>query len=68
MKAFTGAWADPVKAAEYLSDKAVIRMEEDKPALTGRKPFIDAWQAYFKTGMGIEFKDAYGVFQRRHLQ
>ena len=61
VKDFIGAWSDPAKAAEYLSDKAVVRMEEDKPALTGRQPFMDAWKGYFQTGQGIsvEIKDTY---------
>jgi limonene-1,2-epoxide hydrolase len=61
VKAFIGAWTDPAKAAEYLSDKAVVRMEEDKPATTGRQPFIDAWKGYFHTGNGIavKFLDTY---------
>src|SRR5438045_5422206 len=61
VKDFIGAWTDPAKAADYLSDKAVVRMEEDKPALTGRQPFIDAWKGYFATGasISVKFLDTY---------
>jgi limonene-1,2-epoxide hydrolase len=50
VKAFAAAWNDPDKAAEYLSDKASVRMEEDKPALIGRKAFIDAVKPYIAQG------------------
>ena len=56
VKDFIGAWTDPTKAAEYLSDKAVVRMEEDKPATTGRQPFIDAWKGFQQTGAGVSVK------------
>src|SRR5262249_53548888 len=56
VKNFIGAWSDPTKAAEYLSDKAVLRMEEDKPAITGKQPFIDAWKAFQQTGAGVSVK------------
>jgi limonene-1,2-epoxide hydrolase len=56
VKEFISKWSEPAKASEYLSDKAVVRMEEDKPAVTGRQPFIDAWNGYFKTGASITVK------------
>jgi limonene-1,2-epoxide hydrolase len=50
VKAFTSDFNDPDKGAEYLADKAVLRMEEGKPALTGRKAFLDAIKPYIAQG------------------
>jgi limonene-1,2-epoxide hydrolase len=50
VKAFAAAWNDPDKAAQYLSEQASVRMEEDKPAIVGRKGFIDGAKLYVAQG------------------
>ena len=50
VKAFVAAWNDPDHAAQYLSDKAVVRMEENKPALVGRRAYADAVKPYLALG------------------
>jgi limonene-1,2-epoxide hydrolase len=45
VKAFIAGWGANGRGAEYLSDKASVRMEEDKPAITGKKAYMDAWAA-----------------------
>jgi limonene-1,2-epoxide hydrolase len=56
VKAFAAAWNDPDKAAGYLSDKAVLRMEEDKPAVVGPKAFLDAIKPYLAQGQHFSIR------------
>jgi limonene-1,2-epoxide hydrolase len=56
VKAFTAEFNTPEKGAEYLSDKAVLRMEEGKPAITGRKAFVDAVKPYIAQGQHFSIR------------
>ena len=66
VKAFIGAWDDVEKAAEYLSEDAVLRMEDDKPAVTGRQAFVDAFNSFMQPGMSFSI-DYHSVYARNQV-
>jgi limonene-1,2-epoxide hydrolase len=45
VKAFIAGWNESGRGVDQLSDKASIRMEEDKPAIVGKKAYVDGWSA-----------------------
>lgn len=53
---FMASWDDPDKAAEYLSEKASVRMVEDQPPVIGPAAAAAAFKAFMTPGMtlGVE--------------
>jgi limonene-1,2-epoxide hydrolase len=56
VKEFIAAWSDPDKAVTFLSDKASVRMEEDKPAIVGPAAVGAAFKSFMTPGTTLEVK------------
>jgi limonene-1,2-epoxide hydrolase len=56
VKEFIGAWSDPDKSVTFLSDKASVRMEEDKPAIVGPAAVGAAFKAFMTPGTTLSVK------------
>jgi limonene-1,2-epoxide hydrolase len=62
VKAFIAGWNDGARGADYLSDQSSVRLEEDKPAVIGKKAYIDAW-AMLQPGQHVTVK-VHEIFAR----
>jgi limonene-1,2-epoxide hydrolase len=53
---FIAAWNDPDKAVTFLADNCAVRMEEDKPAITGPADVAAAFKRYMGHGEKLDVK------------
>jgi limonene-1,2-epoxide hydrolase len=53
---FIKAWNDPDKSVTYLADNASVRMEEDKPAITGPANVAAAFKGFMSHGEKLDVK------------
>jgi limonene-1,2-epoxide hydrolase len=53
---FIGAWNDPNKAVTFLADNCAVRMEEDKPAITGPANVAAAFKGFMGHGEKVDVK------------
>ena len=56
VKDFIAAWNDPDKAATFLADNCSVRMEEDKPAITGPANVAAAFKGFMGHGEKLDVK------------
>jgi len=56
VKDFIAAWNDPDKAVTFLADNCSVRMEEDKPAITGPAAVGAAFKGFMGPGVKLEVK------------
>ena len=56
VKDFIAAWNDPDKAATFLADNCSVRMEEDKPAITGPADVAKAFKGFMGPGVKLDVK------------
>ncbi len=53
---FIAAWNDPDKAITFLADNCSVRMEEDKPAITGPAAVGAAFKGFMGPGVKLDVK------------
>ena len=53
---FIAAWNDPNKAVTFLANNCVVRMEEDKPAITGPANVAAAFKGFMGHGEKVDVK------------
>jgi limonene-1,2-epoxide hydrolase len=53
---FIAAWNDPDKAITFLDDNCTVRMEEDKPAITGPANVAAAFKGFMGHGAKVDVK------------
>jgi len=53
---FIAAWNDPDKAVTFLADNCAVRMEEDKPAITGPAKVAAAFKGFMGHGEKVDVK------------
>jgi limonene-1,2-epoxide hydrolase len=53
---FIAAWNDPDKAVKSLADNCAVRMEEDKPAITGPANVAAAFKDYMGHGEKLDVR------------
>jgi limonene-1,2-epoxide hydrolase len=53
---FIAAWSDPDKAVAFLADNCSVRMEENKPAITGPANVATAFKGYLSHGEKLDVK------------
>src|SRR5882757_7086083 len=53
---FIAAWNDPNKAVTFLADYCAVRMEEDKPAITGPANVAAAFKGFMGHGEEVDVK------------
>ena len=53
---FIAAWNDPDKAVTFLADNCSVRMEEDKPAITGPANVAAAFKGFMGHGEKLDVK------------
>jgi limonene-1,2-epoxide hydrolase len=53
---FIAAWNDPDKAVTFLADNCAVRMEEDKPAITGPANVATAFKGFMGHGEKLTVK------------
>jgi len=56
VKDFIAAWNDPDKAVTFLAENCSVRMEEDKPAITGPANVGAAFKGFMGPGVKLEVK------------
>ena len=56
VKDFIAAWNDPDKAVTFLADDCSVRMEEDKPAITGPANVAAAFKGFMGHGEKLDVK------------
>ena len=56
VKDFIAAWNDPDKAVTFLADNCSVRMEEDKPAITGPANVAAAFKGFMGHGEKLDVK------------
>ena len=53
---FIAAWSDPDKSVTFLADNCSVRMEEDKPAITGPANVGAAFKGFMGPGVTLTVK------------
>jgi limonene-1,2-epoxide hydrolase len=53
---FIAGWNDPDKAVAFLADNCSVRMEEDKPPITGPANVATAFKGYLSHGEKLDIK------------